>query len=156
PSPDELVMENDQPWIIRGQTETSFASFDSAGSFGDVPLCDHCVSDECCGYGNLWSNTSILFAGDGWRTRADDDYPRNWGFRTGFNSGLGWWDSPVRLQIGGSYAGYDLSGRDGDFGSGGINDASVEQQLIFTGGVYRRSDVCSGERIAWGFVGDVL
>jgi hypothetical protein len=169
PPPGALLGSSDEPWIVRGQTETRFAALDSAGSFGDLPCPNANISDECCdngdcdscgcdscGYGNWWSNTSVLFAADGWRTRADDDYPGSWGFRTGFNTGLGWWDSPVRLQIGGSYAGYDLSGRDGDFGAGFVDDASVEQQMYFTGGVYRRSDVCAGERIAWGLVGDVL
>ncbi len=156
PPPGEVLATSDEPWIVRGQTAASFASFDSAGSFGDVPLCDACVSDECCGYGNWWNNTSVLFAADGWRTRADDDYPGNWGFRTGFNTGIGWWESPVRLQLGGSYAGYDLSGRDGDSASGGVDDASVEQQMYFTSGAYRRSDVCAGQRISWGLVGDVL
>jgi hypothetical protein len=156
PPPEHILSAGDQPWLIRGQTEADLIAFDSAGSFGDVPCGDTSADDCGCGYGSAWSNTAVFFAGDGWRTRADDDYPGSFGFRTGFNTGLGWWDSPIRLQIGGSYAGYDLSGRDGDFGSGGADDASAQQQLIFTGGVYRRSDVCAGDRLAWGGVIDTL
>jgi hypothetical protein len=144
-----------QPWVVRGQTEAGLASFDSAGTFGEMSVAA-AAGDDCCGYGSACDNTAVFLAADSWRTRADDDYPGSWGFRTGFNSGIGWWDCPVRLQIGGSYAGYDLSGRDGDFGSGAADDTPVEQQLIFTGGVYRRSDVCAGERLAWGLVLDTL
>lgn len=128
-----------------------------SGAYDPLPPCTtDCVYDDCaCGEGNWWDNTSLFLAADSWRTRADDDYPGSHGFRTGFNTGLGLWDCPVRLQIGGSYAGYDLSGRDGDFGADRLHPASAEQQMFFTGGVYRRSDVCCGERCSWGAVCDV-
>jgi hypothetical protein len=156
PPPSVLLAAGEQPWIVRGQTEASLAAFDSPGCFDELPCADPGgACDDCCGYGSAWDNTAIFLAGDGWRTRADDDYPGSYGLRTGFNTGIGWWESPVRLQIGGSYAGYDLSGRDGDPGSGGVDDTPVEQQLYFTGGVYRRSDVCAGQRWAWGTVVDV-
>jgi len=117
------------------------------------------ASDEnCpCGCGTWWDNTSLLFAADAWRTRADDDYPANYGFRTGFNSGIGgWWDSPVRLQLGGSYAGYDLDGRDGDIGADPISNASPEQQLILTFGFYKRSAIELDDPWAGGAVVDLL
>jgi hypothetical protein len=113
--------------------------------------------DQCaCGYGSWWNNTSIFFASDAWRTRADDDYPGNFGFREGFNSGIGWWDCPIRMQLGGSYAGYDLDGRDGDPGADPLRSASVEEQLIFTGGFYKRSAIELDDPWAWGAVVDLL
>ena len=115
-------------------------------------------TDNCsrCGYGTWLENTSLLLAADGWRSRADDDYPGNFGFRAGFNSGIGWWDSPIRLQLGGSYAGYDLDGRDSDFGADPISDASPEQQLILTFGFYKRSAIEADDPWAWGAVADLL
>ncbi|MCI0357961.1 MAG: hypothetical protein L0211_05735 [Planctomycetaceae bacterium] len=145
-----------EPWIIRGQTETRLAAFDSADCFDELPECDAACADGCeCGYGSCWDNTSIFLAADSWRTRADDDYPGSQGFRTGINMGIGWWDCPVRVQLGGSYAGYDLSGRDGDDGADPLHSSSAEQQMFFTGGVYRRSDVCGGVPCSWGAVIDV-
>jgi Family of unknown function (DUF6666) len=154
---DGLVELAGKPLIIRDQTETRFAAFDSADCFDDLPECDAACADDCdCGYGSHWDNTSIFLAADSWRTRADDDYPGSQGFRTGFNSGIGWWDCPVRVQLGASYAGYDLSGRDGDVGADRLHSSSAEQQLFFTGGVYRRSDVCEGVPCSWGAVIDVI
>jgi hypothetical protein len=155
---DSLIPDVGEPWIIRGQTEGRLTAFDSAECFDDLPPCDaSCVNDSACdcGYGSAWDNTSIYFAADSWRTRPDDDYLGSHGFRTGFNSGIGWWDCPIRLQIGASYAGYDLSGRDGDFGADPLHSSSAEQQLFFTGGVYERSDICSGQRCSWAGVIDV-
>ena len=156
---DDLIAPSGEPWIIRSQTEARLAAFNSAECLDELPACDAgCATDyDCdCGYGNCWDNTSIFFAADSWRTRADDDYPGSQGFRTGINMGIGWWDCPVRVQLGGSYAGYDLSGRDGDFGADSQHSSSTEQQLIFTGGVYRRSDICNDVPCSWGAVCDVL
>jgi hypothetical protein len=164
PAPDAYVAPDEGPWLIRGQATGRMVSFDSAGTFVDVPAPPACDSGwledgACCncGYGSWWENSAVLLAADSWRTRADDDYPGNFGFRTGINAGIGWWDSPVRVQLGGSYAGYDLSGRDGDiFGADFAHSAAAEQQLFFTGGVYKRSNVCAGDRLAWGAVLDVM
>jgi hypothetical protein len=150
-----LIAPPGEPWIIRSQTEARLAAFHSGECLDELPACDSACPGDC-GYGNCWDNTSIFFAADSWRTRADDDYPGSQGFRTGFNMGIGWWDCPVRVQLGGSYAGYDLSGRDGDFGADPQHSSSTEQQLIFTGGVYRRSDICNDVPCSWGAVCDVL
>jgi hypothetical protein len=122
----------------------------------DQPIGACWEDPSACGYGSWWDNTSAFFAADSWRTRADDDYPGNFGFRTGFNSGIGWWDSPVRLQLGGSYAGYDLDGRDGDPGADPFSNASVEQQLVLTFGAYKRSAVDLDDPWAWATVVDLL
>jgi hypothetical protein len=99
---DSLVAPAGEQWIIRGQSEARLPH-SSSECFDDLPECNAgCVSDCDCGYGTHWDNTSIFFAADSWRTRADDDYPGSQGFRTGFNSGIGWWDCPIRLQIGAS------------------------------------------------------
>jgi hypothetical protein len=148
---------------LGGESKFRLAAFESAAGYDALPagdaLCQTSVSDgecECdCDLGTWWDNTSIFVAADSWRTRADDDYPGNQGFRAGFNTGVGWWDCPVRVQIGGSYAGYDLAGRDADFGADPLHSSSAEQQMFFTGGVYRRSDVCNDIPCSWGAVIDV-
>lgn len=111
-------------------------------------------SDCCdCDFGTAWENTSFFLAADGWRTRLDDDDANNFGFRTGFNTGVGWWDSPVRLQLGASYAGYDLTGRDA---AALTSVSSAEEQVFATLGLYKRSDVCGGDCLSWGLVYDML
>ena len=139
-----------------------FGSSDSPGTLTDLSVPEAAGSpwgEGCCNtcdYGNWWQNTAIFFAADGWRTRADDDYPGNFGFRTGFNSGIALWDSPIRMQLGVSFGGYDLDGRDGDIGADPFSNASVEDQIFTTFGFYKRSDVCQGDRWAWAAVVDLL
>src|SRR5262245_56875886 len=137
-----------------------FAPGASAGSFTSLSAPEATTTQFCCqdgcGHGTMWENTALLFAADGWRTRADDDYPGNFGFRTGFNSGIGWWDSPIRMQLGVSIGGYDLDGRDGDIGADPFSNAAAETQLFTTFGFYKRSDVGQGDRWAWGLVIDLL
>jgi len=140
-------------WMSSIDTDQSFTNL-SAPQDGGSPWGSGCC-DDCIG--NWWENTAIFFASDSWRTRADDDYPGNFGFRTGFNTGLaGCWNGPIRLQLGASFAGYDLSGRDGDFGADPFSNASIEQQIFSTFGFYKRSDICCDERFAWGAVIDLL
>ena len=178
PPPDRYFTASEAPWLIRGQAAAKLAKIDSAGTFADVktgPMdvvppappaypaaygadCGAPCADNCCdcGYGSWWDNTALFFAADSWRTRADDDYPGNFGFRSGFNSGIGWWESPIRVQFGASYGVYDISGRDGDGGADPTSNAQAEEQIFFTAGVYKRSDICCGDRIAWGVVIDNL
>jgi hypothetical protein len=122
----------------------------------DQPIGFACEQDCPCDVGNWWDNTSLLFAADGWRTRADDDYPMNFGLRTGFNTGIGLWDSPIRLQLGLNYAAYDIDGRDGDPGADPISNASVENQVVITSGFYKRSAIEQDDRWALGAVVDLL
>lgn len=139
-------------WLSSESVDDTFTNL-SAPTTNSSPWGDCC--DDCVG--NWWENTSIFFGSDAWRTRADDDYPGNFGFRTGFNSGFaGPWSGPIRMQLGASFAGYDLSGRDGDFGADPVHNASVEQQIFATFGFYKRSNVCNGERWAGGAVIDLL
>ena len=35
-----------------------------------------------------------------------------------------------------------------------LSNDSVEQQVFFTGGFYKRSDICRGDAISWGIVYD--
>src|SRR5262245_1189778 len=140
-------------WLPSVDTNETFTDL-GAGTVSGSPWGESCC-DNCDG--NWWNNTALIFASDSWRTKADDDYPGNFGFRTGFNSGLaGWWDAPIRMQLGASFAGYDLSGRDGDFGADPAHNAAIEQQIFATFGFYKRSDVCHDDRLAWGAVIDLL
>ncbi len=117
-------------------------------------------SNECACAGRVglrgrgWlDNTSFLFAGDGWKSIFDDDDNNNFGLRAGFNTGfslLG--DRPVRGQLGASFGAYDFHGREGLIN----RDDQVEQQLFVTAGLYKRSDVCRDDRLAWGVVYDLM
>jgi len=60
------------------------------------------------------------------------------------------------MQLGVSLGGYDLDGRDGDFGADPFSNAAAETQLFTTFGFYKRSDVCQGDRWAWAAVVDLL
>ncbi len=144
------------PAAACGQERSLLALWDmeSPSQSSDVVGCTAACDDCCeCGFGSVWENTSLLLAADGWRTRLDDDDANNFGFRTGFNTALGWWDSPVRLQLGASYAGYDLTGRDAA-ALRGVN--SAEEQVFATLGISKRSDVCGGDCLSWGVVYDLL
>lgn len=95
------------------------------------------------------SNTSFFFASDAWTDQLDDNGPNNFGFRTGANAGFPILPQQgIGLQIGASVGLYDLLGRhDGD-------TRSVEDQTILTGGVFKRSNVCCGDRMSWAIVYD--
>ncbi len=138
-------------WMPSIDTDQSFTDLQAPAAAGSPwSDCGECI-------GSWWDNTSIFFAGDAWRTRADDDYPGNFGFRTGFNTALaGCWDAPIRMQLGASFAGYDLGGRDGDLGADPDSSASVEQQIFATFGCYQRSDICQRRPWSWGAVIDLL
>jgi hypothetical protein len=65
------------------------------------------------------------------------------------NTGFALWSlENIRGQIGGSYGVYDLKGRDT------VSPSSSEQQTFVTMGVYKRSNVCCGDRVSWGLVYD--
>jgi hypothetical protein len=118
---------------------------------GDAGCMDSC--DDCCDcIGNWYDNTLVFSAADGWRNAGDIDFPSNFGFRTGFNTGHRLFgDSPIRGQIGASFGLYDLNGRTALADSNG-----AEQQVFLTGGIYKRSDVCAGDLISWGIVYDYM
>ena len=144
------------PLIACGQDAHSSALW-------NLDVADDSVMDDengaacttCCPscFGTVWQNTSFLLAADGWRTRLDDDDTNNFGFRTGFNTALGWCDCPVRFQFGASYAGYDLTGRDA---AALTSTNSAEEQVFATLGIFKRSNVCGGDCLSWGAVYDML
>jgi hypothetical protein len=90
-----------------------------------------------------------FFAGDGWKTRVDDDDQNNFGFRLGLNSSVGAWNG-IRGQLGASVGGYDLYGRD----DGAEN--SLQTQVFVTAGAYKRANVCYGDLMSWGVVWDYM
>ena len=104
-----------------------------------------------CDAGGCWSdNLSFFLAGDGWKTKADDNNNNNFGFRTGVNGGFGTDDLPIRMQLGASFGAYDFYGREQG------NTQATETQVFITGGVYQRSDVSCGRRLSWGIVWDQM
>lgn len=110
----------------------------------------------------FFQNTLVFLAGDGWKNIFDDDDNNNFGFRTGFNSGidlLGW--RGVRGQFGMSYGAYDFHGREQPFQTilpdlRLSRDDPVEQQVFATAGVFKRSMISCGDRVAWGGVYDLM
>ncbi|MHB0957539.1 MAG: DUF6666 family protein [Pirellulaceae bacterium] len=97
-------------------------------------------------------NTFVFLAGDGWRNIFDDG-SSNFGFRAGFNTGIDLpSDRATMVQVGMSYGAYDFHGREQRLS----RDDPIEQQLFATAGLFKRSDVCEGDRFAWGVVYDLL
>ncbi len=135
-----------------------------------VPDCDSgcadagelsCAADSCSTVccpafgpgtiGSCWlSNSEFFFAGDGWKTKGDDNDNNNFGFRTGFNTGIGLGCLPFRFQVGSSIGGYDFFGREDG------RERTAEAQLFLTTGFYHRSNVCCGDRISAGLVWDYM
>lgn len=113
------------------------------------------------GVGNWLDNTQVFFGADGYKSLGDSAlsgfFPlpfslgNSFGAVTGFNTGLRLGDSQVRAQVGASYGVYDFKGRTT---TAPIKNDSLEQQTFLTGGFYKRSDVCAGDRISWGTVYD--
>ncbi len=139
-------------------------------SCGSRDRCDACDSrgatcDSCEGSGlacrcprwqreNGWfQNTNVFIAGDGWKNIFDDDDNNNFGFRSGFNMGIGLpGQRGVRGQVGMSYGAYDFHGREGLLSK----DDPIEQQVFATAGLFKRSNIACDERIAWGAVYDLM
>lgn len=140
--------------LVLGQSETAMDTIDNPGPCGTC--CNDCYTSGCgCGCVGTWhDNTSVFFAGDGWNTIADDDDNNNFGLRIGFNSGFALGDSALRGQFGASYGAYDFHGREGTDVAN--EEASIEEQVFLTGGVYKRSDVCCGDYLSYGLVYDVM
>jgi hypothetical protein len=114
-------------------------------------VCDACDPCRWLNLRDAWENTLVFVAADGWRARLDDDDSNNFGFRSGFNTGIGWGDCRVRMQVGASYAGYDINGRDA---AARTSTDAVEEQVFATAGIYKRSNVCEGDFLSWGVVVD--
>jgi len=134
--------------VVRGQDEKGDPCYDSCQE-ACGSCCDPC---GCGGIGTWRDNTVLYLASDNWKDVGDIDFPNNFGYRAGFNTGFRLGDSALRGQVGASYGGYDLKGNIARV----FGPFDVEQQIFFTGGVYKRSDVYSGDRIAWGVVYDYM
>ena len=142
---------------------------------GDSCCGDPCCEDSCCesggcGGGGLLGNggigggalhnslmNSVLWSGwDAVKGVGDGAIPpgggtgfmNSSGALTGFNSGFKIRDSGIHGQVGGSVGVYDLYGRDT------ADVTRTESQYFLTMGVYKRSDILNGDRIAWGVVHD--
>jgi hypothetical protein len=115
-----------------------------SGQCGDGGCGSSCDS----GPGGLCDNLELFAGGDGWKNHGDDDDNNNFGYRLGANSAFG--GSNIRFQIGGSYGFYDFHGREDP------EEVPTERQLFVTGGVYKRSKICCGDRLSWGVVYDYM
>lgn len=115
----------------------------------------NCGGDNC-GTGSWLSNTQFITGVDAYKSLGDSvippgasaGYMNSAGIFGGFNNGFGIGSSRVRGQIGGTYGVYDFRGRDT------TNTLPAEQQSFVTGGLYKRSNFCCGDRISWGVVYD--
>jgi hypothetical protein len=111
--------------------------------------CGEC--DGCC-TGCWWENTELFVGGDAYAGLGDfpaGGFGNSFGLVTGFNSGFALFGPGIRGQFGVSYGVYDFSGR-----GSGLDPESLEEQVFATTGLYRRADLCAGERISWGLVVD--
>ena len=122
---------------------------------------DGCGNGCGNGVGDWLDNTQVFSGADTYKSLGDSGLTgfsplpfslgNSFGAVTGFNTGLRLGESRVRAQVGASYGVYDLKGRTT---VAPIKDDSLEQQVYLTGGFYKRSDVCAGDRISWGTVYD--
>ncbi len=123
---------------------------------GGDSCCDTCY--DCCDIGTWRDNTLFSFGGEAFKSLGDTSIPP--GANTGsmnsaglvgtVNTGFALWSlENVRGQIGASYGVYDFKGRDAS-----PSNNSAERQTFITLGVYKRSNVCCGDRVAWGLVYD--
>jgi hypothetical protein len=110
----------------------------------------------CCG---TWFDNAVVFSGaEAYKGIGDTNLPpgggsgfmNSAGLVTGFNTSVRLGQSKIRGQIGGSFGVYDLKGRDTS------TRTQSENQGFLTTGVFKRSDVTNGDRIAWGVVYDQL
>jgi hypothetical protein len=106
---------------------------------------------------NLRCNSVGIFGFDSYKGLGDSVVPaiggapgfmNNAGILAGLNTGFGLGNSRIRGQIGGTMGVYDLKGRDT------VNPTTSETQGFLTGGVYKRSNYCAGDRTSWGLVYD--
>lgn len=131
----------------------------------DMSWCDDVNNEcDCCSESfngdwldDLLRNSEGFVSGDAFKNVGDatgtlGSLDNSQGFRLGVNSGFRLGDLPFRGQFGVGYGGYDWKGR---FGLGGLVPASaIEKQFYVTAGLFRRSDIESGERLSWGVVYD--
>lgn len=118
--------------------------------------CGACGAEACCGdcgrtglLAQLFENASAFTVYDAWANHGDDDDNNNFGLRVGSNTSVGV-GNRIRVQLGSSYAVYDLFGREDP-----VTEA-LERQLFVTGGLFKRSQIACGDRISWGVVYDYL
>lgn len=126
--------------FLVGDESAKLVRINSTG--GEVG-CDEC-NDGC--RGGILDNTEIFVGGDAYQSVGDLEFGNNFGVRSGFNSGFGLGDSGIRGQFGVSYGLYDWKGD--TFAD------EVHQQFFLTTGVYKRGDICNGDRISWALVFD--
>lgn len=135
------------------------------GSCGNSCCNNGCGSNMCCGsccrcdcLGNWLDNTQVWLGADAYKSIGDaglgnfNPLPfavgNSFGTVGGLNTAFGLGGSRIRAQVGGSYGLYDFPGR--TIG----NARELETQCFLTAGIYKRSNICCGDRIAWGVVYD--
>lgn len=104
---------------------------------------------KCGGGGGICMD--VFMAADAWSMKADDSDNNNFGFRTGVNTSFG--GEGIRGQLGGSFGLYDLYGREDGLGQ---SEQEAETQTFVTAGVFKRADLCCGERVSWAIVWDYM
>jgi hypothetical protein len=120
-----------------------------------------CANGTCCDErSGICDNMVIFGAVNAWRGPLDSVSESSFGVVGGFNAGAPLLtDYGLGVQFGMSYGIYDFHGRD-EFGPES-EPSSIEDQLFFTTGVFRRcvsccDDPCGSamDRISWGLVYD--
>lgn len=153
---DAMINANDGS-VIPASCELGSSCSDHSNSNACGSTCDtkpmklNCNSCDC---GNWLQNTTAFSGVEAFKTYGDFAFSNNAGFVNGLNTGFRLGDSKIRGQIGGSFGVYDLKGR---FDGGGIPiNQQTDNQGFLTAGVFKRSNVCAGERLSWGLVYDQL
>lgn len=120
-----------------------------------------CAGSDCTGRMSWLENTEVWVGADAFRSFGDGRFAlfnplpfataNSFGTVAGFNTTYGWDSTRIRAQVGASYGAYDWKGRTID---NPPEAGTLQQQGFLTYGLYKRSDVCCGDRVSWGIVSD--
>ena len=152
---ESIMIPSEDNSVLPASCESSSKCSDGIASDSEGLSCNKQLrfnNNACgCDCGN-WRQNLVGFSGaEAFKTLADSDYPNNAGFVNGLNTSFKLGGSKIRAQAGGSLGVYDLKGR--DFGP---NRNQTENQIFLTTGLYKRSNICAGDRLSWGLVYDQL
>lgn len=125
---------------------------------GCSSACGQACCDPCCSLqAPNWFDPSCqgptiaaFVTGEGWRDASELSWPNNFGNRIGLDSTWNLADTGVRASLGFAYGMYDYHGRFI------LDDASTEQQIFLTGGLYHRASGRNHDVWTWAVSYDYL
>ena len=156
----EVVRGSAKPAVLPTSLEAPINGTQNEGPAQPTASTQSCANG-CNDREGLFQNMYLFGAIDSWRGPTDGSGNDNFGGRIGFNAGVPLLRTHgIGAQFGMSYGAYDFHGRDDQFPES--EPSSIEEQLFFTAGVFRRCVQCcdpcgfSCDRVSWGLVYDYM